>query len=704
MRSKLLSVAVAALFFPAAHAAEPTATVVEFYNTNLKHYFITAEPSEASGIDAGAAGAGWVRTGGRFSAWKNAGDADGLNPVCRFYGTPGKGPNSHFYTADAAECAKVKTDPGWLYEGIVFHIATPQGGNCPDGTTQVLRSYNNGFARNDSNHRYTVDYTVFAKATREGYSPEGTAMCAPKAGWEVEADAVRLLRQSTFGPTDALVERVKSIGAEAWLNEQFAMPATPYPAYPYVSANRPDTCVDDRTQPVHADSYCARDNYSLFQLQRQFFADAIAAPDQLRQRVAFAYSQIFVTSGVENSRNYAMRNYQQIFRDKAFANYEDIITAVTLSPMMGDYLNMVNNDKPDPVAGTQPNENYARELLQLFSIGLYNLNPDGSVQYDAQGKPVPTYSQDQVEGFAHVFTGWTYPTITGLAPRTHNPRNYLGQMEAVASQHDTGSKLLLGGTSNPGGLPMQQDLALALHNVFLHPNVGPFIGRQLIQKLVTSDPTPGYVSRVAAVFDNNGYGVRGDMRAVVRAVLLDAEARGANKIDPAWGKLAEPVLWMMQASRAFDAKSDGVFYRAVSAGLGQFLFYPPTVFNYFPPDYPVPGTQTLGPEFGIQTATTALNRVNVANALVFSNGIAPDASVYGSTGTSLDLTSLQALANDANALVDRLDRLLLAGAMSTSAKAAIVAAVNAVPASDPVGRARTAAYLVLSSSQYAVER
>ncbi len=401
---------------------------------------------------------------------------------------------------------------------------------------------------------------MFAKAVNEGYSPEGAAMCAPLSSAEIEADAVRMLRQSTFGPNDQLVERVKAIGNAAWLDEQFALPATQYPAYPWVPANRPDSCVDDRTLPVRADSYCARDNYTLFQLQSRFFADAMSAPDQLRQRVAFAYSQVFVTSGVDNSRNYAMRHYQQIFRDKAFANYEDLITAVTLSPMMGDYLDMVNNVKANPATGAEPNENYARELLQLFSVGVYKLNQDGTLQYDAFGRPVPTYDQEEIEGFAHVFTGWTYPTIAGNAPRNINPRNYLGQMEPVAANHDTGAKELLNGATNAAGLSMQQDLAAALRNVLMHPNVGPFLGKQLIQKLVTSDPTPGYVSRVAAAFNDNGAGVRGDMRAVVRAVLMDPEARGANKIDPGWGKLAEPVLWMTQATRALDGASDGVFF------------------------------------------------------------------------------------------------------------------------------------------------
>lgn len=704
MRLELFLFFVVAFFVFIVQAAEPTVNVVEFYNVALKYYFITGDPVEASDIDSGAKGTGWVRTGGHFSAWKAAGDAPGLNPVCRFYGNPGKGSNLHFYTADSAECTKMKANPSWRYEGIAFYIAPVKNGPCGSGTATVFRSYNNGFARNDSNYRYTVDYTVFAKAGKEGYTPEGAVMCAPLSTAEIEADAVRMLKQSTFGPNDQLVEHVKAIGTAAWLDEQFALPATQYPDYPWVSASRLDTCVDNHTLPVRADSYCKRDNYTLFQLQNRFFVDALSAPDQLRQRVAFAYSQIFVTSGVDNNRNYAMRHYQQIFRDKAFANYEDIITAITLSPVMGDYLDMVNNVKANPVTGAEPNENYARELLQLFSIGVYKLNQDGTLQYDAAGKPISTYDQNEIEGFAHVFTGWTYPTIAENTPRNINPRNYLGQMEAVAVKHDTASKILLNGTANAAGLPMQQDLAAALRNVLMHPNVGPFLGKQLIQKLVTSDPTPGYVSRVAAVFNNNGTGMRGDMRAVVRAVLMDPEARGANKIDPGWGKLSEPVLWMMQAARALGSKSDGVFFRNASAQLGQPLFYAPSVFNYFPPDYYVPGTEMLGPEFGIQTTATSLNRANIAHTLAFSNSIVPDNGVYGATGTEVNLSSLQALASNPEVLVEKLNRLMLAGAMSNSAKAVIIAALNAIPAAETLSRARTAVYLVLSSSQFSVER
>jgi hypothetical protein len=253
-------------------------------------------------------------------------------------------------------------------------------------------------------------------------------------------------------------------------------------------------------------------------------------------------------------------------------------------------------------------------------------------------------------------------------------------------------------------MTMPEDLAFALRNIFNHPNVGPFIGKQLIQKLVTSDPTPGYVARVSAAFADNGTGVRGDLKAVVRAILADPEARGARKTDPGYGKLSEPVLYMTALARALGGRSDGVYFRAASSQLGEFVFYPPTVFNYFPPDFHVPGTAILGPEFGIQTTSTAIARANVANALVFSAQIAPDASVYGSTGTALDLSAYMAVASNAAVLADRLDRFLLAGRMSVAMKSAIVSAVGAIPATDLAGRARAAVYLVVTSPHFQVER
>ncbi len=693
------------------HAAEPTATVVEFYNTTLKHYFVTADAVEAAGIDAGGAGPGWIRTNGRFSAFKYATDDNGLLAVCRFYGSTAidpatglrRGPNSHFYTSNAAECEQVKQDPGWTYEGIAFHIHDLTGTACAAATQPVYRSYNNGYLANDSNHRYTTDLTVQQKMPGQGYSPEGTVMCAPMSAAQADADLVRLLEQATFGPTDASLAHARAVGASAFIEEQLAAPASKYPVFPFFPFNRPDTCVNANSPPYTADSFCARDNYTLFQLLRQFYMQGATAADQLRQRVAFALSQIFVISGVEGGLNqpYGMAEYQQMLRDNAFDNFENILTKVTLHPTMGRYLDMANNNKT--TNGVQPNENFAREILQLFSIGLVELNQDGTPILDAAGKPVPTYDQAEIDGFANVFTGWSYAPQPGQTARFNNTPYFSGQMVSFSANHETAAKQLLGAAA-PAGLSPAADLANAIHNIFLHPNVGPFIGTQLIQKLVTGSPTPGYVGRVAAAFDDNGAGVRGDMKAVVRAILSDPEARGDLKLDPVYGKLREPALYMLNVLRAFDGQTDGTFMERVGTGLLQPVFYSPSVFNYYPPDYIVPNTNALGPEFAIQNTSTALSRMNTVNTLVFSTLIAPDPTVIGATGTSLSMTTLQTLAADPAQLVGKLDALLLHGTMSAQMASAIIAAVNVIPASDTLNRARTAAYLVATSSQYQVQR
>ena len=696
MRRTVTLVATFAALLSAFRAAalEPTATVIEFYNASLNHYFITGFPEEAAMLDQGIVVPGWIRTGVQWQAWASATDNPSAVPVCRFYGSP-IGPNSHFYTADPAECTFVKQDAAWRFEAIAFYIDVAQNGNCGADTTPVYRSFAPGTGLTDMNHRYLVDMTMYEHMAASSIL-EGVVMFSPLSSAQKAADAVRLLEQATFGPNDDLVAHVLAVGSQAFLDEQFAAPASAYPALPYVPAGQQASFC-----PTDPDPQCGRDYYSLFLLQNSFFQQALSANDQLRQRVAFALSQILVTSGLDVNLAYGMGGYQQLFRDNAFGNYETILTRVTLSPVMGDYLNMVNNDKPS--ATVQPNENYARELLQLFSIGVWMLNADGTQMRDASGAPVPSYDQDTIEGFAHVLTGWTYPPLPGVLPRTHNPKNYLADMSPVDTNHDKGAKQLLAGTVLPAGQTIQDDLAHAIHNVFMHPNVGPFVGRQLIQKLVTGNPTPQYVARIAAVFNDNGLGVRGDLKAVVRAILTDPEARGAVKLDPAYGKLREPVLFMTGAARALGTQSDGVYFGQQAKGLGQNLFYPPSVFNYYPPTYLLPDTEIVAPEFALANSSTAINRYNFANTLLFGT-IAPLPTLPGATGTTPALASLSSIAGDSTALLDKLDAQLLHGTMPASMRGAILTALAAVPATDLLTRAKTAVYLVVTSPQYQVER
>ena len=689
------------------NAAEPTATIVEFHSATLDQYFITASPAEAAALDAGVANPGWTRTGVEWKAWASSAETRGAVPVCRFVAAAGAGPGSRYYTASADECRALRQNRAWTFEGIAFWIELPGGTaaarSCRAGTTPVYRSHRAGSTPAEDNYRLVTDFTLHAKMARTS-TQDGVVMCSPLSAAQIDADITRLLEQATWGPSEALLAQVRAQGAAAFVDAQLALPSTRYTAFAPVPASRPDACVDDRSLPPNPANFCARDNYTLFQLQREFFRNAVGAPDQLRQRVAFALSQILVTSGTDINKVYAMQRYQQLLADRAFGNFLAVLTEVTLSPAMGNYLDMANNRKPAAATGVEPNENYARELMQLFSIGTVELAPDGTPLGDAQGKPIATYDQDEIEGYAHVFTGWTYPTAPGTASRPVNGQYYDGRMEERSPLHDYGAKTLIDGASAPPNLALSDDLANALRALFLHPNVGPFISKQLIQKLVTGDPAPGYVARVAGVFNDNGSGVRGDLGAVVRAILLDPEARGAVKLDPGYGKLREPAQYVAGAARALGASTDGVFFRTQTGPMGQPVFMAPSVFNYYPPDYVVPGTTALGPEFAIQNTSSALARANFANTLAFSASIAPDPTVAGATGTQIDWTPWAALSGNPAALVARLDRLLTHGTLSAAAKGAIETAIAAVPATDPPARAKTAFYLLITSSQYQVER
>ncbi len=526
----------------------------------------------------------------------------------------------------------------------------------------------------------------------------GTPQSLPAAQTTSAADAMRFNEQASFGPTEANVAEVQQKGRALALEEQFYKPTSTYQDL---------TPIYSQACGSGAGQTCERDNYSAFLPQVRFFRNAVHAEDQLRLRVAFALGQILVISNAEIERGYAIAHYQQLLMNMAFGNYRDILREVTLSPVMGQYLNMVNNQKADPARGTEPNENYARELLQLFSIGELLLNPDGTRQLDAVQRPIPAYDQDLIEAFARVFTGWTFPTRPGQARRWPNPENFVGRMEVFTDRHDTGLKTLLFGATLPANQAPDKDLDDAISNVFNHPNVGPFIGKQLIQHLVTSNPSPAYVARVTAAFNSNAQGVRGDMKAVIRAILLDPEASGDAKTDADYGKLREPVLLMTGVVRALGGTTDGVYLRNQSEQNGQLVFESPTVFNFYSPDYLAPGTtDLLGPPFKVLHTGTILRRTNMFNELLFTNNgvIRPTTDYPGATGTTVSLAALQAMASSPDALVDRVNALMMPSTLAAADRQAILSAINAVPATDPAKRTRTAVYLVATSPQYNVTR
>ena len=536
---------------------------------------------------------------------------------------------------------------------------------------------------------------------------------------DAQYDAVRFLEQSTFGPTSQSISRVQNIGFEAFLNEQVAAPLLDYPDLPFWPQTRPATCTGD----------CQRDNYTFYQLQRHLYSNALFGPDQLRQRMAVGLSEILVTSAVDVPLPSWMRSYQQLLYRSAFGNFRQLLYDVTLHPTMGRFLDMLNNRcqalTPPNVnicrngLSSQPNENYAREVLQLFSIGTFLLNQDGTRVLDSNGNPISTYDQKTVEEFARVFTGWVLapalpaPVESGATtvPNYRDPMVVHKDSQAREDYHDRGPKTLLNGFQLPGGQSADQELNAAIDNIADHPNVAPFISKQLIQRLVTSNPSAAYVQRIANVFLANRTSPT-QLFQVARATLLDPEASGPSKsptTEPNYGKLREPLLFITNVLRAFNATSDGILNSLNvggsligSADMSEDLFNAPSVFNFFPPTARVPGENALGPEFAIFSSLTSLRRSNFVYRVIFST--IPAAPPNRPLGTSIDLASWDSLAANPDQLLDSLNTLLLHGAMSLEMRQTIKTAVASVPASNPRLRVRTAIYLIATSSQYQVQR
>ncbi|MEP6945554.1 MAG: DUF1800 family protein [Acidobacteriota bacterium] len=559
-------------------------------------------------------------------------------------------------------------------------------------------------------------------------------------GYKWSGDRLRFMEQATFGQTPALDSRIRRIGLRAWLSEQFQLPypsaGNPYPNQPLKPGSAPADCDNDQVTVPDVPVTCYRDTYSMYQPQAWFLREALYGDAQLRHRMAWALAQIWVTSGVDVQQGRHMVEYHKVLSANAFGNYRTLMKQMTLNPTMGDYLSMDLSTK------NNPNENYAREVMQLFTVGLFMLKPNGTLDClehpfpdmttcASTDTPIPTYDQTTVNNMTKVLTGWT-ECNNGCPNSVSGTPNYIDPMVLVNGNHDLTAKTLL---NYNGAIPADRDIAActgctgtaiaayasasmdhALDNIFNHPNLPPYISRILIQQLVTSNPTPAYVGRVAAVFANNGFGVRGDLQAVIKAILLDVEARGDVKTDPNYGKLREPVQLTTNVARNFGVASydgtslsDGVFVgRGDFNGMSQIPFFAPTVFNFYPPSYEIPGTGLNGPEFALMTTSTSIQRANFINTLIFNRINVSNPNIPN--GTSLNFTDLQAISTSdptGNLLLDELNRRMMHSTMSSTMRSTILTAVTNIAATTSenyLQRAKQAVYLIATSSQYQVQR
>jgi uncharacterized protein (DUF1800 family) len=557
-----------------------------------------------------------------------------------------------------------------------------------------------------------------------------------KDGFEVDAraQAARFLDQASFGGTPTEIQRLVLIGNAAWLDEQFDAPAS--------------------LQKPYLD-WLRTNNENVYQQQRQeawFIHSAqLADPsnpllthnDQLRQRVAFALSELLVVSDKNAAllfQPWALADYYDTLARNSFGNYRTLLKEVTLHPAMGRFLSMLGNRKTDTALNIRPDENYAREIMQLFSIGLVQLNLDGSPILQS-GQPIPTYGQNQVRGFAHVFTGWNFSGCTQASYSDCEPGNPYEQpwttpMAAVEAFHDTSTnkQLLIYPSAQPtGGLLIaggnaQQEMDIAIDNIFNHPNVGPFVAKHLILRLITSNPTPAYVARIAAVFNNNGQGVRGDLKAVVRAILLDTEARTGPMSSSTFGKLREPITKLVKLWRLTNARSGNgrVFrYSHIRDEFAQFPLSAPSVFNFFKPNFAQPGeirnAGLVSPEFQIATDTTLVSAPNQLGwrimlfymgsrySVVYENGVPVPEE------TLMDYSALKLLAATPAALIEHLNLHLMSGQMSGSMKSLLINRLNgqvpdAVPGQAPgapdvlLWRVQQALYLIVNSPEFNIQK
>ena len=506
--------------------------------------------------------------------------------------------------------------------------------------------------------------------------------------------------KATFGMPYEDIVSIAETGHEAWLDSQLAMEPTSHLEF-----------ADELVRRRDAGEFKPADDGILLTItfwRGTWWNRAMTAPDQVQQRVAYALSQIFVVSDIDLLRDNppAITSYMDVLLEGSTGNFRDLLLNIALHPAMGIYLSHVNNRKADPENNIFPDENFAREVMQLFSIGLFELNEDATHKRDADGNLIPTYDSEDIREYAKIFTGLSYSGPNAWFGRW---RPYFREpMQMYEEQHSPGPKHLLGGVIVPEGQTGMEDIEMAIDNLFNHPNVGPFIGRQLIQRMTTSNPSPAYIERVTNAFNGETTGVRGDMKAVIKAILLDPEVTNPS-IPRTFGKMREPVLRLTALARQFNAEcEDGLFYNngyTMNYHGQQHPFNSPSVFNFYSPFHSPAGTlaenNLVAPEFQITTATTVINMVNLMDLGVFQ-----DEKLFSPSepfkATKINIDDYVELADDVDALIDRLDIVMTAGNLDEATRLRIKLGVESVGTND-LDRARHAIYLFAMSPNYVVE-
>ncbi|MEM8562561.1 MAG: DUF1800 domain-containing protein [Pseudomonadota bacterium] len=533
-------------------------------------------------------------------------------------------------------------------------------------------------------------------------------------------EAARFLSQATFGPSDGDIDQLVDIGLENWLLAELDKPATLHLQDVLSRFPSDGTFLDEQGNPVPEIIFSASDS---------FWEKAITADDQLRQRMAFALSQILVISSQSDLSQLpqSMAAYMDVLTAGALGNFRDLIEEVTYSPAMAIYLTYLRNQKADPATGRVPDENYAREILQLFTLGLVALNPDGTPVIGSNGDPIELYDNSDITGLAKVFTGLSFSGAPFNSPVRALPAMAFTERLQMFNVFHSGEEKAFLDTVIPEGSGGSGSIRLALDAIFAHPNVGPFLSRQLIQRFVTSAPQPAYVERVAAAFDSGSYrlpsgtvvgsGERGDLGATISAVLFDEQARSTDaRAQTEFGKLREPVLRFTHWARAFqvnsaDASNERLLRDTSSVEqLGQHPYRSPSVFNFYRPGYVAPGTATgaaglTAPELQIANASTVMGYPNFLT--IYAVGASPLVNPTQARAFVADYSTEAVLADDIESLLDRLDLLLTHGTLQDDTRAKITQALEVIsPANTDarLGRAQLASIMIMTSPEYIVLR